>query len=496
MDRTAPLLSAIVLALTLALSPGARAGEVKVPPETPAEAKARHARVAERLRGVHIICHRGASEFAHENTLEAYRATFELGGDGNEIDIRATRDGVLVCFHDDMLDRFLEGHGDVSDLTWEELRRLRFRDPGRFGAHCRIPTLLEVLLLHRRYAGLLHLDIKRPDLDRAIAALLDKLDMWDHVPYCNTENGGVILKNRRYRPRRYKAGLYLDRAEVDPEAIAAALIKPGDGLIVDDPRGVAVALGRKPGKPSREPVAPLAEVPAPPRVKLPSVEQLLKVLRAADDWDRIAESAEDRAASGRRIRARAIAAELLLGHGAKSPEVLDALAARVRQRSLHKNWMYHGIDGAMALRTLILLRAPRAVELARFALWRDDPALKAVANPAYKVPPSWTDFRLKMVIFPALQKHPGPETEKLCRDYLALSDVEAARIGSPLFEEAARALLTVSPRRETALELLKHRLSAVRGRTILHCLAHADQPWAQAALKEGARHALAYLVPR
>lgn len=73
--------------------------------ETPDEAKSRHERVAERRQGTNIICHRGASEFAHENTLEAYRAAFELGADGNEIDIRRTKDGVLVCFHDDMLDR-------------------------------------------------------------------------------------------------------------------------------------------------------------------------------------------------------------------------------------------------------------------------------------------------------------------------------------------------------------------------------------------------------
>jgi hypothetical protein len=502
MRCTTLLLLTTLVGLTAALPPTSSAvqppapGQVEIPPETPAEAKARHARVAERLRATHIICHRGASEFAHENTLEAYRATFELGGDGNEIDIRITRDGVLVCFHDDMLDQILEGHGDVSDLTWEELRLLPFRDPGKFGKHCRIPTLLEVLLLHRRYAGLLHLDIKRPGLDRAIAALLDKLDMWDHVPYCNTENGGVILKDRRYRPRRYKAGLYQDHSEVDPRAIAAALKKPGDGLIVDDPRGVAVALGRKLAKVSREPVAPLAAEPKRLPERLPAVEELLRTLRDAADWDRVAESAADRAAAGKRIRARAVAAEQLFTRGVKSAEVLAALEERVRKRSLHKDWMYHGLDGAQALRTLILLRAPRAVELARFVIWRDDPALKAVANPAYKVPPSWTDWRLKTVAFPALAKHPGPATEKLCRDYLALTDDEMKRIGPPVPEAAARTLLTVSPRRETALELLKHRLGVVRGRAVLHCLAHANEPWALAALKEGAPHALAYLVPR
>src|SRR4051794_7031791 len=76
-----------------------------IPAESAEAAKLRHERVAERRKGTDVICHRGASEHAHENTLEAFRATFELGGDGNEFDIRRTRDGVLVVFHDDMLDR-------------------------------------------------------------------------------------------------------------------------------------------------------------------------------------------------------------------------------------------------------------------------------------------------------------------------------------------------------------------------------------------------------
>src|SRR5437660_11598662 len=64
----------------------AAAGEPPIPAETPEQAKARHERVVERRKGVDIICHRGASEHAHENTLEAFRATFEVGGDGNEFE--------------------------------------------------------------------------------------------------------------------------------------------------------------------------------------------------------------------------------------------------------------------------------------------------------------------------------------------------------------------------------------------------------------------------
>src|SRR5262249_56188414 len=116
-------------------------------------------------------------------------------------------------------------------------------------------------------------------------------------------------------------------------------------------------------------------------VKLPGQAELIAALRRADDWDRVAEAAADRAASGRRIVARARAADQLLAAGVSSREAFDALAERVRKRSLHKDWMYHGLDGAVALRALILLRAPGAVEVARVALWRDDPSLERVADP-------------------------------------------------------------------------------------------------------------------
>src|SRR5262249_28848034 len=161
---------------------------------------------------------------------------------------------------------------------------------------CRIPTLVEVFDLHRKHAGLLHLDVKRPGLDRAVADLLTRMDLWDHVAACNAETGGVILGDPRLRPRRYKGpGLYLDRGEVFPDAIAAALKRPGDGVLVDDPRGVAVALGRKPGRLFREPVSPR---PAPRgEAKRPAEAELVALLGKADDWDRVAESEEDRAAS-------------------------------------------------------------------------------------------------------------------------------------------------------------------------------------------------------
>jgi hypothetical protein len=65
-----------------------------IPTETPQEGLLRHQHVIERRQGEDVICHCSSSERAHENTLEAFRATFELGGDGDEFDLRATKDGL------------------------------------------------------------------------------------------------------------------------------------------------------------------------------------------------------------------------------------------------------------------------------------------------------------------------------------------------------------------------------------------------------------------
>ena len=254
--------------------------------ESPGQAQARHEKVSARRASLAVICHRGASEFAHENTLEAYRATFELGADGNEIDIRVTRDGVLVCFHDDMLDHLINAFGDVGDYDWSDLQAITFRRPGWQADLCRIPTLEEVFALHRDRSGLMHLDVKRPGLEPALAKLLDRMDLWDHVMAVNEENAPALLKDKRCHAMQYRGSLYADRREVFPESIAEVFKAPGEAVIVDDPRGVLHALGRKIGRPSRQPLAsrvrPQRREPNPR-----SEHELLTALADDADWNRL-----------------------------------------------------------------------------------------------------------------------------------------------------------------------------------------------------------------
>lgn len=54
---------------------------------------------------VAIMAHRGVSDLAPEATDPAYRLALEMGADYLEADIQRTADGVLVCFHDDTLER-------------------------------------------------------------------------------------------------------------------------------------------------------------------------------------------------------------------------------------------------------------------------------------------------------------------------------------------------------------------------------------------------------
>ncbi len=69
------------------------------------------------------MAHRGYSGAYPENTMLAFRKAVEVGTHGIELDVHATKDGVLVVHHDERLDRTTDGTGRICDLSFEELRR-------------------------------------------------------------------------------------------------------------------------------------------------------------------------------------------------------------------------------------------------------------------------------------------------------------------------------------------------------------------------------------
>lgn len=457
--------------------------------ETASMVAARHAQVAQRRAGRNVMAHRGSWEFAQEDTLEAFRATFELGADGNEIDIRTTRDGVLVVFHDDMLDHHLEGYGDVGDYTWEELKRIPFRQPGPFGFWTRIPTLVEVLDLHRRYGGLMQLDFKKP-LGAEVAALLDAMDLWDHIAFA-TPTVTEITGDPRYQQMSF-TGLTVDRGDVDPAKIAQAVASSASVIFVDDPRGTIRALGRTLGTPSSEPYRLFAWSPNPRRV--PPAATVQSLLLDAADWDVLYPDAAGQTDKASRITGRAIAADLARRGGYTTAATFAALDQRLAERSLHQHWRWHALDAQTAMEALLRLGAPGAVTRAREVVWRDDPILDPIVWPG--LPRAWVDWRMKGIVWWWLSQHPDTgAAASLCSDYLALSRTQAEQIGFLAFERATRASLEVSPTTANGVALLQHTDPLVRGRAILELLERADQPWALNALQQAAPFALDWIVP-
>ncbi len=87
-----------------------------------------------------IIGHRGAAGLALENTLSGIEIARLLGVDAIEIDVRKTRDDVLVLCHDADLLRISDSAERVIDLSYEQLQEIALKD-----GESKIPTLREAL---------------------------------------------------------------------------------------------------------------------------------------------------------------------------------------------------------------------------------------------------------------------------------------------------------------------------------------------------------------
>lgn len=94
-----------------------------------------------------VAAHRGANEFAPENTLAAFRKAVELGVDLIEIDVRKTKDNVNIIMHDATLKRTTGLDGNVSDWNYADLKDVsagkQFRQFANDFASEKISTLEE-----------------------------------------------------------------------------------------------------------------------------------------------------------------------------------------------------------------------------------------------------------------------------------------------------------------------------------------------------------------
>ena len=250
-----------------------------------------------------IIAHRGGAQESTENTIGAFQRAAKIGADGIETDIRLTRDGVIVVYHDDYFGR-VEGLAPpqrtrlVSDLTYSELSKQPLvpvsEDTG--GRH--VPTLDD--LLANVKTVLLNIEIKPcarfgemidktivtlkrfPELDRVVleahgmetaeklrAALGPRLklqinpDFGDSIPYevslkqvlkFKPHSISVSYKkfSREIVEEAHEAGVEVWVWTVNTPEIAEAMCLLGaDAIKTDRPTALMSLLGRRNAPPER-----------------------------------------------------------------------------------------------------------------------------------------------------------------------------------------------------------------------------------------------------
>jgi glycerophosphoryl diester phosphodiesterase len=122
-----------------------------------------------------------------ENTLAAFRHAADLGYDYLETDVHLTADGVLLAFHDEVLDRVTDQQGAVRDLTLAQVRQ------ARIGGREQVPTLVD--LLDAFPEARFNIDIKADGAVDALADLVRERGLWDRL---------LVASFSRKRIRRFR----------------------------------------------------------------------------------------------------------------------------------------------------------------------------------------------------------------------------------------------------------------------------------------------------
>ena len=128
-----------------------------------------------------LSAHRGDTQSAPENSLQAVRSSALQGVDAVEIDVQLTKDGVVVLHHDYNLRRMAGVEKRVGELTYDEVARLNIGNrSGELDQIVRIPMLAEVLAEVQGKAKII-IDLKSygpgVELAKQVVTLIEQFDM-------------------------------------------------------------------------------------------------------------------------------------------------------------------------------------------------------------------------------------------------------------------------------------------------------------------------------
>lgn len=272
----AALLVALAMVLSLISVNPARAGEPDVAP-CPGYREMYH-QFVDGLVGNRLgfaVQHRGAfSTDVPGNSLGAFRRSFALCQPAIETDVRTTRDGQLVLFHDTNTGLALEqgfdpdtGQGPnpaLSSVDYADLVTKKLLTKDRRPTEFEVPTLTQLLSTAdvTQAATLMHLDVKEPDQAIRIARVIDDYETSHPDSHMTQRVALKIPINEFPRPSDWKSSL--DRAGVKRTIMVIPMMNPGTAASLDTSGHAGLS------------IESLSAWAAAPAAEAPTVEVLVK----------------------------------------------------------------------------------------------------------------------------------------------------------------------------------------------------------------------------
>jgi glycerophosphoryl diester phosphodiesterase len=142
-----------------------------------------------------VVAHRGASGYVHENTIAAFQKAIEMKADCIETDIRKTKDGVIVLFHDQKING-----RDIDHITFKEMQEEASKK------NFEVATLKEGLSFIR---GKIMVDIEFKE-DGYVKEAVEEIQS--------------ILDNNEFYIRSFLDEVLIQVKEIDPTIITALLL--------------------------------------------------------------------------------------------------------------------------------------------------------------------------------------------------------------------------------------------------------------------------------
>ena len=161
-----------------------------------------------------------------ENTLAAFTHAVDLGYTYLETDVHVTSDGVLLAFHDTVLDRVTDRTGNIADSTYAEVQR------AVIGGSEPVPTL--ALLVDAFPGARFNIDLKSDGAVEALAAFIEERHAWDRVLIGSFSGRRMGAFRRRTRGRV--------ATSAHPLEVVAFVLSPSGRLARWLTRGRPVAL--------------------------------------------------------------------------------------------------------------------------------------------------------------------------------------------------------------------------------------------------------------